>query len=183
MCLHICKYYLHLCKSSTMSMFSKQQGYLSNVCDIKISFTGMLYPSNVEDYQPFYNSLGIDLNFIKLYFSSASVAFLETSQDSKAGPSYKQKLTLFFPERFDGKRSERIAALQKVKFVQVTFTNGKTLLVGRNDFIQNQKPLISVQSDLKYTQVQFESESITPSGYAMIEEFVGLPSLFPVSFI
>lgn len=163
-------------------MFSKQLGYLTNVCDIMISFTGMLFPSNIEDFQPFYNSIGIDLDFLKVYFSSASVAFGETSQESNAGTSYKQKLVLSFPERFDGNRAERIDAFRKIKFVLIKFTNGKALVIGRNDYQQNSKPIVTVSSDTKFTQVQIETESISPAGYIPIETSFGLPTFFPVSF-
>jgi hypothetical protein len=165
-----------------MSLYSKQKGYLTNVCDVQISFTGLLFPSNVEGWQQFYNSLGVDIEFLNLYFSKASVSFTEESKDSNSGIYYTQKLILSFPERFDDKRSERIDSLHKLKFVQINFNNGKSLVLGRNDYLQNRRPVVTVKSDLKYTQVQIETDSIVPSGYNSSDVSFGLPTFFPISF-
>lgn len=163
-------------------MLNKQSGFQSNICDILISFTGELTPSGIEGWQRFYNSIGVDIDFFKTYFRKASVSFSENSNRSSSGTFYTQKLTLSFPEKFDGLRADRIAQLDKIKFITLNMSNGKSLVLGRNDFNQNTKPKIEVQSNNKFTQLSVEFQSIFPTGYIPTVDAFGLPTFFPVSF-
>lgn len=163
-------------------MLNKQNGFQSNICDISVSFSGELIPSTIDGWQRFYNSIGVDIEFFKLYFRKASVSFSEQSNQGNSGVYYTQKVTLSFPERFDGSRADRIAQLHKIKFVTLNMSNGKSLVLGRNDFNQNTKPKIAIQSNNKFVQLSLEFQSIFPTGYIPNIDAFGLPTFFPVSF-
>lgn len=62
-------------------------------------------------------------------------------------------------------------------------TDGSALVVGRNDVFQNTKPKVSFSSDLHFTEIRVESESIQPmlritdaggttGGYNYLYEFI-----------
>lgn len=156
---------------------------LSNVhaCGIELAFVGDTIPSNVDDWQPFYNSLLVATDFQKAYASVSSIEFNEEGISTTAGPSYKQKLVWRFPEA-DSKRAERIALIHKIKFVKFKFTNQKDLIFGRNDINQNSFPNIKTTSNGRLCQVEIETQSIFPSGYSPIGDIIGLPVFIPLIF-
>lgn len=164
-------------------MLNKQNGFQANVCDILVSFSGELTPSKIDGWQRFYNSIGVDIDFFKLYFRKASVSFNEKSSNGSSGVFYNQKLTLSFPEKLNDFRADRIAELHKIKFVALNMSNGKSLIIGRNDFKQNTSPKIEVQTNNKITQLSVECQSIFPTGYTPDANAFGLPTFFPVSFL
>lgn len=166
-----------------MQLFEKQSGTIINICDIQVSFSGRLKPSTKENWQHFYDSIGVSLTFLKTYFRKASVSFSEDSAASPSGNYYIQKLVISFPERFDRQRASRLEAFNKIKFVKIGLSNGKELIVGRNDFFQNAKPKISISSNQKLTQIKIEAHSIFPSGYIIPATSIDLlPAIIPVTF-
>src|SRR5690606_41671855 len=72
-----------------------------------------------------------------------------------------RSLMLSFPEKFDSSRADRIAQLHKIKFITLNLSNGKALIIGRNDFYQNTKPKVSVESNHRITQLSLRSEEHT----------------------
>ncbi|WP_026730191.1 hypothetical protein [Flavobacterium denitrificans] len=153
-----------------------------NICSIELAFNGNLLPSAIPDWQPFYNSTIYGTDFTKTYVGLGSVSFSEESEVIAAGAIYKQKVSIVFPNA-DGNRSQRIALMQRVRFVKLNLSDGSDFIIGRNDFKQNARPRIKVSSNLKKAGVEFETVSIFPCGFVQGEKIVELPQLIPLILI
>lgn len=151
-----------------------------NICGVELGFSGDLSAANIPDWQPFFNSSMFAIDFAKTHIGLGSVAFAEESQESAAGTSYKQSVVIRFPAS-DGNRSERIALMDKVRFVKLKLTNGLDLVIGRNDFEQNARPRIKIKTNIKTAEAEFETVSIFPSGFVSNPAAYGLPTLIPIS--
>jgi hypothetical protein len=151
-----------------------------NICSVELGFSGELSASSIPDWQPFYNSSMFAIDFTQTHIGLGSVAFSEESQESPAGTSYKQNLVIRFPAT-DANRSQRIALMDKVRFVKIKLTNGEDLVIGRNDFLQNARPRIKIKTNIKTAEVEFETVSIFPAGFVSDIHSVGLPTLIPIS--
>lgn len=149
----------------------------SNICKVQLSFSGVANASIIEGWQPFYNSTFTDANFAKTYASLSSIDFEEESATSPAGVSYNQKVMFRFPKN-DKNRANRIALMQKIKFVKLVFSNGLHLVIGRNDYNQNARPQVKIRTNKKLCEVSVECQSIFPSGFTPGLVF-GLPTLIP----
>ncbi|OYX86785.1 MAG: hypothetical protein B7Y83_00155 [Flavobacteriales bacterium 32-34-25] len=152
----------------------------ANICGVELAFNGQLAASSIPGWQQFYNSLMFETDFTKTYIGLGSVAFGEESSDTPAGPFYKQSVTIRFPAT-DGNRAERIALMKKVKFVKLKLSSGKDLVIGRNDYKQNARPKIKIETNVKMAEVKFETVSISPSGFVSNPDTYGLPTLIPIS--
>lgn len=152
-----------------------------NACEIQLAFDGIAVPSIIAGWQPFYNSIMEDAEFHKAGVSISSIDYAQESVTSKAGISYKQKVTFRFPNG-DQYRADRIALMQKIKFVNIKLTDGRLLTIGRNDFNQNTKPIIKTTENTKVCEVEIESQSIFPTGYTPSYDRFGLPVFIPLSF-
>jgi hypothetical protein len=150
-----------------------------NICGIEVAFNGELTASNIPDWQQFYNSLMIDVDFTKTYIGLGSVSFGEESQESDAGTSYKQSVTIRFPST-DRNRAERIALLQQVKFIKINLTDGRDIVIGRNDYKQNARPKIKTETNMKTAEVKFQTVSIFPSGFVSNPGLIASQALIPV---
>jgi hypothetical protein len=150
----------------------------SNICKVQLAFNGVSKASIITGWQPFYNSTFQDADFKKAYASLSSIDFEEESIQSSAGTSYAQKVVFRFPMN-DKKRAERIALMQKIKFVKLTHTNGLDLIVGRNDYNQNARPKVKIQTNRKLCEVTVECKSIFPSGFSP-SLIYGLPTYIPL---
>ena len=156
---------------------------LSNIhlCGVELSFNSSVVPSNIDGWQPFYNSTFQNYDFEKAYASLASINFDEESNDVNAGIYYKQKVTFRFPNS-DAQRSNRINLLNQVKFIKLKQTNGLDIVFGRNDFNQNARPKMKIKQNEQLCEVSFETTSIFPSGYTPNLNAFGLPVFIPLSF-
>lgn len=164
-----------------MALYDKVKP-VPNICRIELAFEGNLLPSIIEGYQPFYNSIMQDTDFTPTYFGLGSVSFSEESDDSTSGTSWKQKVSIRFPST-DSSRSYRLASFHKVKFLKLVLTNGRALVIGRNDFEQNAKPVIKTSTNEKLGQAEFETVSIFPIGYTPYASASGLPEFIPLDLI
>jgi hypothetical protein len=152
-----------------------------NACAIELSFDGVSKASVIEGWQPFYNSIMENAEFHKAGVSISSINYAQESVTSAAGTSYKQKVIFRFPNG-DAYRADRIALMQKIKFVNIKLSDGRLLTIGRNDFNQNTKPIIKTTENSKACEVEIESQSIFPSGYTPSYDRFGLPVFIPLSF-
>lgn len=150
-----------------------------HICRVELAFEGSIVPANIPLWQPFYNSALIDAEFHPTAIGLGSVAFAEESQDSAAGTSYKQSVTIRFPAS-DEKRSERIALIMKARFIKVHLTTGKNFIIGRNDYTQNARPKIKVKTNQKTAEVEFETVSIFPTGYMASDSSLFAYGLIPI---
>ena len=135
-----------------------------HICGIEVDLSAKEFASGNFDVQPFFNTNLSDSDFKKVYSSTGTVAFQETSNQGRPGISYTQNLTLKFPS-MDKNRSQRIQELQQIKYISVKLSNGLALLLGRNDFFQNTRPKVGVQSNHKVTVVSVKTESIFPIAF------------------
>lgn len=150
-----------------------------NICSVELGFSGELYSSIPSEDLSFYNSSVFAVDFTNTHIGLGSVSFAEESQESPAGTSYKQSVTIRFPST-DKNRSERIAKMDKVKFVKLNLTSGLSLVIGRNDFVQNARPRIKIKTNIKAAEVEFETLSIFPTGFVSDSNTFGLPALIPI---
>jgi hypothetical protein len=150
-----------------------------NICGVELAFSGDLTAATIADWQQFYNSSMIGTDFTKTHFGLASVAFAEESQESPAGISYKQTISIRFPST-DGNRSERLSLMQRVKFIKLKLTNGLDIVIGRNDFQQNARPRIKIKTNHKTAEIEFETVSIFSVGFVANPLAYGLP-LIPIN--
>jgi hypothetical protein len=164
-----------------MSLFSQVRS-IPSICGIELAFTGALLPSIIEGYQPFVNALTQGTDFTPTHFGRATVSFNEESEESSAGTSWRQKLTIRFPGT-DSSRSYRLDAILKVKFVKIKLSNGLDFVIGRNDFEQNAKPIIKINTNETIAQAEFETVSIFPTGYTPNADAGGLPDFIPLDLI
>lgn len=153
-----------------------------NLCAVELSFNSSAIPSNIDGWQPFYNSTFLNADFEKAYASLVSINFDEESFDTNAGTPYKQKISFRFPNS-DANRASRIELMKKVNFIKLKQTNGLDIIIGRNDFNQNAKPKVKVKQNEQICEVSFETSSITPSGYTPNINQFGLPTFIPITLI
>lgn len=151
-----------------------------NICGVQLAFNGELTAANIPDWQPFFNSSQFAVDFTKTYVGLGSISFEEESATIAAGVTYKQTVVIRFPAN-DKNRADRINLLQNVRFVKLILTDGRELVIGRNDFKQNARPKIKIKTNIKTAEVTFETVSIFPSGFVADEHSVGVPSLIPIS--
>jgi len=164
-----------------MSLYS-QVRTIPSICGIELAFTGSLLPSIIEGYQPFNNALMQNTDFTPTHFGRASVSFAEESDDSSAGTSWKQKVTFRFPAS-DSSRAYRLHAMLKVKFIKIKLSNGLDMVIGRNDFMQNARPVIKISTNETMGQVEFETVSIFSAGFVPNPDTGGLPDFIPLDLI
>ena len=93
-----------------MSQLAKVKGLPVYICGVEVAFNAVAYPSAIENWQPFFNTLFENPDFQKTYAGLGSVSFAEQSEENNAGNPFKQKLEFRFPNH-DESRSERIALM------------------------------------------------------------------------
>jgi hypothetical protein len=152
-----------------------------NACGIEVAFQGVSVPSVIAGWQPFYNETFQAATFQKAYASISSINFQEVSTTVNGNTSYKQKIEFRFPST-DGSRAERIALLQKIKFLKVKLNNGADIVIGRNDVKQNAFPNIKAESTTSFCGITIETQSISPAGFTPNINQYALPSFIPLSF-
>ena len=151
-----------------------------NICGVELALMGEITAANIPEWQPFFNSTMFAVDFAKTYVGLGSVSFGEESEYSLAGTSYKQSVTIRFPVN-DENRSQRIELMQKVKFVKLILTDGREMLVGRNDYKQNARPKIKTKTNIKTAEAEFQTISMFSAGFISDVNSVGLPTLIPIS--
>ena len=150
------------------------------ICGVELAFNGQLTASSIPDWQQFYNSAMVQADFSKTYVGLASVAFEEYSEELSAGTLYKQKVVFSFPNA-DGNRSERLALLSRIKFVKLKLSDGRDIVIGRNDYKQNARPKIKIEANIQKGSASIETVSITPSGFVANASAYQLPSFIPLT--
>lgn len=147
-----------------MDIYSKKVKNLPFTCSLEISLKGEIKPETIYGIQPFFDSEWIKGDFHSFYFSKSSFSYGEKSSYSAPGYSYEQILKLRFPSN-DGQRVNRIIGLEEIKFVKLILSDGRSAIFGRNDYKQNAKPKLEIESTLQLTEITFTNFSITPLGF------------------
>lgn len=151
-----------------------------NICSVELAFNGNVLPSDIPDWQQFYNSFTVATDFSKTYVGLGTVNFNEESQDSNAGTFYKQTVSIRFPN-CDANRSERMRLIQNVRFIKLKLTSGRDIIIGRNDIKQNARPKIKIKSNEQIAEVIFETISMFSAGFVINPDVFGLPAFIPVT--
>ena len=164
-----------------MALFDKVYGYV-NICGIEFDFGGYTVPSTIPGFQPFNNSIPVNIDFVKAHFGLSSASLLEESSKGSSGTFYKQKVILQFPST-DDLRSERLEMFKKLRHVKMKLSNGLYIFLGRNDYFQNALPDVKYSSNEKITRIEIQTESIYSMGYITNPAMFGLPAAIPVSLL
>lgn len=135
-----------------------------HICGVEIALVGKAIPSINPVWQRLYNSIFEDDDFQKVYAGLSSLQFNEESVNTSAGMYFKQKVTFRFPTT-DNLRADRLMFFSKIKFIKLLLTNGLEIVVGRNDFEQNAKPLVEIKTNEQLAEVEVNTSSIFASGY------------------
>jgi len=153
-----------------------------HICGIQVDLSAKEFASGNFDVQPFYNTNISEGNFKKVYYSIGSASFKETTSQNSSGILFKQKVTIKLPS-LDKNRSQRIEEFRKIKFLAIKLSDGKKIILGRNDFFVNAKPRISISSTEKSSQIQFTTYSIFPVGFFEGTAAYGYVYELPISFL
>jgi hypothetical protein len=152
---------------------------LTTICGIAIDATAVAVPASDDSQQGFYDSRMLDGIRQTSYFGRSSVRFRESKKRTTAGNFYEQECIIQFPN-YDSQAIARIKEYERAKFVYIKNSNGKELLMGRNDHRQNRKPLCDVQRDEHMTIITYTCQSIAPIGYNDAHLNLGLPHELPI---
>lgn len=159
---------------------SKRVASSPNACMVSLFFSGNPKPSTIINTDAFYASVLSKDDKANLYVSSGSVKVAEKSTNSRPGLHFTQTITFSLPTT-DEFRAQRIHQFRKVKYLSIILSDKRQLFFGRNDIKQNTPPKISISSNEKLTQIQFQQKSIIPLGFLTEKVFTfqdGLQFLF-----
>lgn len=156
---------------------------VSNVhlCGVEVAFTGTSVASIIDGWQPFYNQTFENANFQKAYATLTSIEFTEESIVQNGNTAFKQKVQFRFPAN-DANRANRIQLLHKIKFIKAKITDGRDIVIGRNDVFQNTLPTIKSKANEQFCEIEVEAISMTSAGFTPNPNRFGLPSFIPLSF-
>ena len=148
------------------------------ICGVAYSRSLKSYPKTGEN--GFVNTSLLSDVFEDLYASISAIAFNQKSTNTRSGVYFTQQLRLQFPNG-DAFMAARIQELMRARYMIIKLTNGRSLIIGRNDVDQNTRPKITIESNTRTTQVTFESQSIFPAGHFNDLSGKLLPQLIPLS--
>ena len=127
----------------------------------------------------FVDSVAVSSELFDIYASLSAIKFSQSSSPSRAGNYFEQTLQFQFPNG-DRLMAFRLHELLRARVFVIITTNGKALVLGRNDHKQNARPIIKERGDQRVTQVTVSTKSLLPVGnYATLTSNL-LPSTFPV---
>ncbi len=154
----------------------KDQPY---ICKIALDHSAFEIPlSGSEVFQNFYDTKLQSSSLKEFYNSKGQARFSEQSSLTRSGVIYNQSLIISFPDG-DLNKSRRLALLNKVKFIAIGLTNGRFILLGRNDAYQNTRPKIKSNSNEKKTIFTFSCVSMISSGYLNLTTVGAFPYILP----
>lgn len=162
-----------------MQLLKKVSGS-PNICSVFLDFTGDSISYDVES-SSFHTTMLVNGATFETHFQRGNVSFQEDSSESPAGVIFKQKLSITFNSS-DQYRSERILEYNKTKNIIVKLSNGESFVIGRNDFKQNKRPVITTSSNSQKTTVEFYTESIIPITRYLGSLVIGFPEIIPLYF-
>lgn len=147
------------------------------ICDVFINFENEIEHVRGADLsQNFFDSLPPDA-FQRVYVSRSKTQFRETYKEDRSGGVYTQQVTISMP-RTSYDRSQKIKQLIAARFIFLKLSNGRFLVIGRNDHKQNKKLDCRFSSNEILAQFQYTNRSMFPTGYVELEG-AGFPYLLP----
>jgi len=151
------------------------------ICGVLLATNAIALPVHGNGgFQPFFDSLFVEENFIPLYNSAGKVTFTETGKETTGGILYTQTLSMRFPNG-DLQKATRVSEILKATFFAIALTTGRFLIIGRNDVYQNTSPVIETRSLVNTTEVTITVLSIFSAGYLYIEGNATFPFVIPSS--
>ena len=150
------------------------------ICKVLFDFSGTATPvAGNQVLQNFYDTaFDSAADFQEIYNSKGKVRFSEEGEQTSAGMLYTQKLVIQFPNG-DLKRSERVENLTKVKHIAIGLTTSKNIILGRNDFYQNTRPKVKIETNEKTAAISFTFKSIFTCGYTALSGQNVFPFVIP----
>ena len=142
-----------------------------NICRVAVFIETLPPVETMLNAGSYFNLAEVGSTATDIYTTSGSVKFSETSQKTRAGVAFSQKLVFKLPTS-DELRAQRISQFHKIKLLEITLTNGAKFLFGRNDINQNTAPDCKTQSDEKLTTVEFSQNSIMALPFLIQSNFL-----------
>ena len=167
-------------KTLIMNLFTKVSS-VPNICALYFDLSGKSIAFDPDDVN-FHHTVVSNGLIQESYFQKSTVQFSEKASETTPGTKIEQTLTVSFNSS-DEKRSERIMELMGVRHIIIKLTNGETLIMGRNDYFQNKKPLVTINSNHIKTTAEFYCESIIPISRYIGNVLVGLPNILPLTLV
>lgn len=138
--------------------------HLPVTCSIEISVTGNAKQRIFSGIGNFYDSTSADVNFEDAYFGKGSLSFSEEMKPSNSGNVFRQKVIFRFPNN-DLQRSERMDLLARVRFINIILSDGRKMIIGRNDIRQNARIRPEIETNERQAEITIESVSMFPAGF------------------
>ena len=163
-------------------LLSQKVPNLTNICGVAIDLSAYPVPSYSGNNQNFYDSYLASSNSQSVYYGKQSVRFKEVKKDDRAGDYWEISMSLQFPST-DKERALRLEEFRKARFVILQLSNNLSMILGRNDYFQNARPKIKIESDEQLTAVQFTWRSIVQTGFLPDYNEALLPHSVPVNLL
>lgn len=158
-------------------MLDKKLPYNPYICDVYLSFDKELdHVKGAQISQNFFDSLPPD-TFESIYVSRSKTQFRERFQENKAGGIFEQQVVISMP-RSEYDRSQKIKKLISARYVFLKLSNGRVIVVGRNDHKQNKKMNCQYNANEQVAQLQYTCKSIFSAGFIQLDG-AGFPYHIP----
>lgn len=155
---------------------------LTNICGVAIDLSAYPMPSYSDSNQNFYDSYLVETSAQSVYYGKRTVKFSEVKKEDRAGDYWEVSASIQFPSN-DKDRVLRLEEFRKTRFVVLVLSNKLAMILGRNDYFQNARPKIKIESDEQLTAVKFTWNSIAPTGFLPDYNAALLPHDVPVNLL
>lgn len=151
--------------------------YNPYICDVFLSFDEELnHVKGSQLSQNFFDALPPD-TFQPVYVSRSKTQFRERYQDNKTGGIFEQQVVISMP-RSEYDRSKTIKKLINARYIFLKLSNGRVIVVGRNDHKQNKKMNCQYSANEQVAQFQYTCRSIFSAGFVQLDG-LGFPYHLP----
>lgn len=158
-------------------MLSRRLNNNPSICSVYFSFEKELdHVRGSQVSQNFFDSLPPD-TFSPIYVSRSKTQFKESFQETSAGNLFQQQVSISMP-RHSYERSKNIHKIISARYIFLELTNGKILVIGRNDHKQNKKISCKYSANHAIAQFQFTCQSIFATGFVELDG-AGFPYQIP----
>ena len=162
-----------------MSIISSRLNGYNNICGIELDFDSEILPASSLFQKRYYDSVLTGASREGVYFGRRTVSFDESSKETRAGDLWSQTVALRFPNH-DYNAIDRINEFKKAKFIVIKDSEGRKMVVGRNDIDQNRAPEITFRRSQQLTEVVFKTLSAQPVGFIDKRFRSNVPSGIPL---
>lgn len=158
-------------------MLSRRLNNNPSICSVYFSFEkDLAHVRGSQISQNFFDSLPPN-TFTPVYVSRSKTQFRETYQENASGGIFQQQVSVSMP-RHSYERSQNIKKIISARYIFLELTDGKIIVVGRNDHQQNKKIECKYNANHSIAQFQFNCRSIFGAGYVELDG-AGFPYQIP----